>query len=37
MTRIAAPFALSTAGRLGLTVSDIRLAYVETAKSCGRP
>ena len=37
ITRVAVPFTLSTTGQLGLTVSDIRLAYVASAKSCGRP
>ncbi len=37
MTRVAAPFALSTTGRLALTVSNIRLGYVGSAKDCARP
>jgi beta-glucosidase len=37
MSRVPAPFALITSGRLGLTVSDIRVAFVESAKSCEQP
>lgn len=37
VSRIPTPFMLSTSGRLGLTISDVRLAFVATAKDCGRP
>jgi beta-glucosidase len=37
MSRVASPFTLSTSGRLGITISDVRLAFVASAKDCGRP